>query len=74
VPEGIEGRVPYRGYVHETTHQVVGGLRAAMGYCGAKNVAELQDKGRFVQITHAGIIESHPHDVEITEQSPNYWK
>lgn len=74
VPEGIEGRVSYRGYLRETTHQIVGGLRAAMGYCGAGTVADLQENGRFVQVTHAGIIESHPHDVEITEQAPNYWK
>jgi len=73
VPEGIEGRVSYRGYLRETTHQIAGGLRAAMGYCGTKNIAELKAKGQFVQITHAGIVESHPHDVEITEQSPNYW-
>jgi len=73
VPEGIEGRVSYRGYLRETTHQMVGGLRAAMGYCGTKNIAELKAKGQFVQITHAGVVESHPHDVEITEQAPNYW-
>ncbi|HEY4525583.1 MAG TPA: IMP dehydrogenase [Candidatus Paceibacterota bacterium] len=74
VPEGIEGRVPYRGYVREIVHQMVGGLRAAMGYCGAKTIAELQNQGRFVQITNSGLVESHPHDVEITEQAPNYWK
>lgn len=73
VPEGIEGRVPYRGYLHETVHQIVGGLRSAMGYCGAKNIAEMKTKAKFVQITQAGIAESHPHDVEITEQAPNYW-
>lgn len=74
VPEGVEGRVAYRGTLRETTHQIVGGLRAAMGYCGAKNIPELQAKGHFVQITQAGMVESHPHDVEITEQAPNYWK
>ena len=74
VPEGIEGRVAYRGYVREVAHQIVGGLRAAMGYCGTPTVKDLQQKGRFVQITQAGITESHPHDVEITEQAPNYWR
>lgn len=74
VPEGVEGRVAYRGFLRETTHQIVGGMRAAMGYCGAKTIPELQKKGRFVQITQAGMVESHPHDIEITEQAPNYWK
>ncbi|MEK7615803.1 MAG: IMP dehydrogenase [Patescibacteria group bacterium] len=72
VPEGIEGRVPFRGNVGETIHQIIGGLRAGMGYCGAKSIAELQKKSRFIQITNAGMTESHPHHVEITEQSPNY--
>jgi len=74
VPEGVEGRVSYRGFLRETTHQIIGGLRAAMGYCGTKTIAELKVKGRFVQITQAGVVENHPHDIEITEQSPNYWK
>lgn len=74
IPEGIEGRVPYRGTLHEVVHQMTGGLKAAMGYCGTRTVADLKKKGHFVQITHAGIVESHPHDIEITEQSPNYWK
>src|SRR3989344_2999710 len=72
IPEGIEGRVPFRGNVGETIHQVIGGLRAGMGYCGAKSIADLQKKARFVQITNAGMTESHPHDVDITEQAPNY--
>lgn len=72
VPEGIEGRVPFRGSVRETIHQIIGGLRAGMGYCGAKSIADLQKKAKFVQITSAGMIESHPHHVEITEQAPNY--
>ena len=72
VPEGIEGRVPFRGNVGETIHQIIGGLRAGMGYCGAKNIADLQKKARFVQITNAGMTESHPHDVDITEPAPNY--
>ena len=72
VPEGIEGRVPFRGNVGETIHQIIGGLRAGMGYCGAYTIAELQKKARFIQITNAGMTESHPHDVDITEQAPNY--
>ncbi len=74
VPEGIEGRVPYRGYVREIAHQIVGGLRAAMGYCGTPTIKDMQTKAKFVQITQAGMAESHPHNVEITEQAPNYWK
>src|SRR3989344_5466944 len=74
VPEGVEGRVSYCGFLRETTHQIIGGLRAAMGYCGTKTIAELKVKGRFVQITQAGVVENHPHDIEITEQSPNYLK
>ncbi|MCR4328370.1 MAG: IMP dehydrogenase [Patescibacteria group bacterium] len=73
IPEGIEGRVSYRGYLREAAHQIAGGLRAAMGYCGAKNIEEFREKARFVQVTSAGVTESHPHNVSITEQSPNYW-
>lgn len=72
VPEGIVGRVPYKGEVIESIHQFVGGLRAGMGYCGAKDVATLKETGQFVKITASGINESHPHDVTITEESPNY--
>ncbi|MFD2550439.1 IMP dehydrogenase [Bizionia sediminis] len=72
VPEGIVGRVPYKGELHESIHQFVGGLRAGMGYCGAKNVETLKESGRFVKITASGINESHPHDVTITKESPNY--
>lgn len=72
VPEGIEGRVPYRGPLSETIYQLVGGLRAGMGYCGAATVEELQKKGRFIRITSAGLRESHPHDVQITKEAPNY--
>lgn len=72
VPEGIEGRVPYKGDLFESIHQFVGGLRAGMGYCGAKDIATLQESGRFVKITASGIHESHPHDVTITKESPNY--
>jgi len=72
VPEGIVGRVPYKGELYESIHQFVGGLRAGMGYCGAKDVATLKETGRFVKITASGINESHPHDVTITKESPNY--
>lgn len=72
VPEGIVGRVPYKGDLFESIHQFVGGLRAGMGYCGAKDVETLKETGRFVKITSSGINESHPHDVTITEESPNY--
>ena len=72
VPEGIVGRVPYKGELFESIHQFVGGLRAGMGYCGAKDVEALKENGRFVKITSSGIHESHPHDVTITKESPNY--
>lgn len=72
VPEGIEGRVPYKGTLGEVTYQMVGGLRAAMGYCGCATVAELQERAQFVRITSSGLRESHPHDVTITSESPNY--
>ena len=72
VPEGIVGRVPYKGDLFESIHQFVGGLRAGMGYCGAKDIETLKETGRFVKITSSGINESHPHDVTITQESPNY--
>ena len=72
VPEGIEGRVPYKGDLFESIHQFVGGLRAGMGYCGAKDIETLKKTGKFVKITSSGIHESHPHDVTITKESPNY--
>ncbi|WP_281777739.1 IMP dehydrogenase [Croceibacter atlanticus] len=72
VPEGIVGRVPYKGELYESIHQFIGGLRAGMGYCGAKDVDTLKETGRFVKITSSGINESHPHDVTITKESPNY--
>lgn len=72
VPEGIVGRVPYKGELYESIHQFVGGLRAGMGYCGAKDIETLKETGRFVKITASGINESHPHDVTITKESPNY--
>jgi IMP dehydrogenase len=72
VPEGIEGRVPYRGPLSSTIFQLVGGLRAGMGYCGAATIEEMRTKARFVRITNAGLVESHPHDVAITKEAPNY--
>jgi IMP dehydrogenase len=72
VPEGIEGRVAYKGPVSNVLYQLIGGLRAAMGYCGTPTVAELRERGRFVRITGAGLRESHPHDVTITKEAPNY--
>lgn len=72
VPEGVEGRIPYRGPLSETVYQLVGGLRAGMGYVGARNIEELRTKSRFVKITSAGLRESHPHDVQITKEPPNY--
>ena len=74
VPEGIEGRVAYKGYVSETLYQMVGGLRAGMGYCGCATVESLRKDSRFIRITGAGLIESHPHDVYVTKESPNYRK
>ena len=72
VPEGVEGRVPYKGPLSETIYQLLGGLRSGMGYCGTKTIQELKDNGKFVQITGAGLKESHPHDVFITKEAPNY--
>ena len=72
VPEGIEGRVPYKGILADLVYQLVGGLRAGMGYCGAATIAELQNKARFLRVTSAGLRESHVHDVIITKEAPNY--
>lgn len=72
VPEGIEGRVPYKGFLSDLVYQIIGGLRSAMGYCGVKNINELKKHSQFVIITYSGLRESHPHDVEITKESPNY--
>lgn len=72
VPEGIEGRVPFKGPLAETIYQLVGGLRAGMGYCGTKTISELQTETKFIRITSAGLRESHPHDVMITKEAPNY--
>jgi IMP dehydrogenase len=73
IPEGIEGRVPYKGPVEHVIHQLIGGLRAAMGYTGSATIADLQKNANFVRITGAGLRESHAHDVEITAEAPNYW-
>jgi IMP dehydrogenase len=72
VPEGIEGRIPYKGKLSGVVYQLMGGLRSAMGYCGMASIEELRTKTSFVKITHAGILESHPHDVSITQEAPNY--
>jgi len=72
VPEGIEGRVPYKGPLADTIFQLVGGLRSGMGYCGAKDIKSLQNDTQFIRITNAGLRESHPHDVQITKEAPNY--
>ena len=74
VPEGIEGIVPFKGPVGDTVHQLVGGIKSSMGYCGAKNIKEFPSKAEFIKITSSGIIESHPHDIKITKESPNYHK
>ncbi|MCM3763283.1 IMP dehydrogenase [Alkalihalobacillus oceani] len=72
VPEGIEGRIPYKGPLHDTIHQLLGGLRAGMGYCGTRTLEDLRENGQFIRITAAGLRESHPHDVQITKEAPNY--
>ena len=72
VPEGVEGRVPYKGPLAETVFQLLGGLRSGMGYCGCRTITALQENSRFVRITNAGLVESHPHDVFITKEAPNY--
>ncbi len=72
VPEGVEGRVPYKGTLADTIYQMVGGLRAGMGYCGAKTIDDLRENAEFIKITGAGLAESHPHDISITKEAPNY--
>jgi len=72
VPEGVEGRVHFRGALGEVVYQLIGGLKSGMGYCGAKNIVDLQEKARFIKITSASLIENHPHDIKITKESPNY--
>ena len=72
VPEGVEGRVAYKGSVEDTVFQLMGGLRSGMGYCGAKDIPTLQETGRFMKISAASLKESHPHDIYITKEAPNY--
>jgi IMP dehydrogenase len=72
VPEGVEGRVPYKGQLAPFVYQLVGGLRAGMGYCGSRNIEELRTRPRFIQVTSAAVQESHPHDISITQEAPNY--
>ncbi len=72
VPEGVEGRVPYKGSLADTVYQLMGGLRSGMGYCGAPDIETLKEKGQFIRITNAGLLESHPHDINITKEAPNY--
>jgi len=72
VPEGVEGRVPYKGALGDTVFQLMGGLRSGMGYCGAENIRALQERAEFMRITSAGLRESHPHDIYITREAPNY--
>ena len=72
VPEGVEGRVPYKGILADTIFQMVGGIRSGMGYCGAKNIDDLRKNSEFIKITGAGLAESHPHDISITKEAPNY--
>ena len=72
VPEGVEGRVPYRGTVSEIVYQLVGGIRSGMGYCGKANIEDLRKNSEFIRITNAGLLESHPHDISISKEAPNY--
>jgi IMP dehydrogenase len=72
VPEGVEGRVPFKGQLGPFVYQLVGGLRAGMGYCGTRTIEELRTEARFIQVTPASVRESHPHDITITQEAPNY--
>ncbi|HND53757.1 MAG TPA: IMP dehydrogenase, partial [Pirellulaceae bacterium] len=72
VPEGVEGRVPFKGPLSEFVYQLVGGLRAGMGYCGTRTIEELRTEARFILVTAASVRESHPHDISITQEAPNY--
>jgi len=74
VPEGIEGRVPYKGRARDVIYQLVGGLRSGMGYTGCRTIADLHQNAKLIRVTHAGVRESHPHDVTITHEAPNYGK
>ena len=72
VPEGVEGRVPYKGPLSDTVYQMIGGLRSSMGYCGTATIDDLRANGEFIRITNNGLTESHPHDISITKEAPNY--
>ena len=72
VPEGVEGRVPFKGPLDEYVYQLVGGLRAGMGYCGSRTIDDLRTKAKFIRVSPASVRESHPHDIAITQESPNY--
>jgi IMP dehydrogenase len=72
VPEGVEGRVPYKGSVTDTIYQMIGGIRSGMGYCGTPTIEDLRTKSKFIKITGAALKESHPHDIYITKEAPNY--
>lgn len=72
VPEGVEGRVPYRGSLSDFVYQMIGGLRSAMGYCGCATIEEFRTNTRFVKVSPATVVENHPHDIQITKESPNY--
>jgi IMP dehydrogenase len=72
VPEGVEGAIPYRGTTSDTLYQLVGGLRSSMGYCGANTIREMRENARFIRVTSSGMTESHPHDILITDEAPNY--
>jgi len=73
VPEGVEGRVPYKGPLADFVYQLVGGVRAGMGYCGTPTIDDLRTKARFIRVTSASVVESHPHDIAITQEAPNYY-
>ena len=72
VPEGVEGRIAYKGSVEDSVYQLMGGLRSGMGYCGTPTIDDLRENGRFIRMTSAGLRESHPHDIQITKEAPNY--
>ena len=72
VPEGVEGRVAYKGTLEDTVFQLIGGIRSGMVYCGCKDIEDLQERGKFVKISAAALRESHPHDIHITKEAPNY--
>ena len=72
MPEGVEGRIAYKGSVEDSVYQLMGGLRSGMGYCGTATIDDLRENGKFIKMTSAGLRESHPHDIQITKEAPNY--